>query len=141
MRHTLDPPSQDRYPVVVEETRRYVLWIDADTPPDAVNAFDYDPRDPGSEAMFSFDWETRIPDEFDWRGIECGEANWPGTMADAHVQAHRNYLKAQEKRRAREACAAAGHPIPPDMPSGPWQWDDHCGTCGTIDPASRTAAA
>jgi hypothetical protein len=44
------------YPVIVEETRRYVLWLDGESPADAVAQFTDEPYAPEPGAMFRFDW-------------------------------------------------------------------------------------
>jgi long-subunit acyl-CoA synthetase (AMP-forming) len=133
--------TQDRYPVIVEETRRYVIWVEGDSQFDAVEQFNNDPRDPDRAAMYWFDWDATAPDQYEWEHIEDGGHNWRGTDADAHVRTHRNHLAAVKQRQDRQACAATGHPIPPDTSNGPWRWPDYCGTCGHIDPAARTAVA
>jgi hypothetical protein len=133
---------QNRYPVIVEETRRYVLWIEGDQPSDAVKAFNDDPKDPDSDAMFWFHWDAHAPDEHDWYYVQHGglDGGYRGTCADAHVQTHRNHLAYVKQQEARAACVAAGHPIP-DGARGPLTWADYCGTCGAIDPTSRTSVA
>jgi hypothetical protein len=136
-----DYEPQNRYPVVVEETRRYVVWLEADKPDEAVESFSDDPGDPGHDAMFWFTWEARTPDDLDWYHIQHGgDGGWPGTRAEAHVQAYRYRLAYLERQEERERCAAAGHPIP-EGATGPLAWADYCGTCGDIDPASRAAVA
>ncbi len=137
-----DLPEPDcQYPVIVEETRRYVVWVDAEDQEGAVDSFNYDPRDPARDSMYSFDWEARSPAKWDWPdierpGVDGGE--WPGMLAAAHVRSYRNHLAYLRQQERRTACVAAGHPIPAGA-TGPWAWSDHCGTCGHIDPAERTA--
>src|SRR5437867_6801866 len=125
---------QNRYPVVVEETRRFVVWIEADEPDEAVESFSADPYDPGREAAFGFDWYAHKPDHWDWEALRRpSEHGWGGTEADAHVQTYRNHLAYLKQQADRAACAAAGHPIP-EGARGPLTWADYCGTCGTMDP-------
>lgn len=135
-----DLPEVDRsYPVIVVETRRYVLWIEAETPAEAVEQFGCDPHDPGRGSLYWFDYSAEAPDRWDWADIERSnsDGDWSGTAADAHVQAWRNHHAYLRQKAAKDACAAAGHPVP-EGATGPWAWADYCGTCGYIDPSERT---
>lgn len=131
-----------QYPVIIEETRRYVVWVDAENPESAAESFDYDPHDPGRDAMYYFQWESRTPDKWDWRDIArpaVDGGDWPGMLAEAHIQSYRNHLAYVRQQESRSACKAAGHPIP-DSARGPARWPDYCLTCGNIDPSERTAS-
>jgi hypothetical protein len=127
------------YPVIVEETRRYVLWLDGESPADAVAQFTDEPYAPEPGAMFRFDWTAEVPDDFDWDRIEYpGDGGeWPGMLADAHVRTWRNHVYLMERKAAKAACSAAGHPVPARKVGR--TWPDYCDTCGQIDPGERTA--
>jgi len=138
-----DLAEPDRqYPVIVEETRRYVVWVDAEDPSGAVDLFNCDPSDPGRDAMYSFEWESRTPTKWDWcdiarPAVDGGE--WPGMLAEDHIRSYGNHLAYLRQQERRTACKAAGHPIPV-AGLGPWGWSNYCGTCGDIDPAERTSS-
>jgi hypothetical protein len=135
-----DLPEVDRqYPVIVEETRRYVLWLDGEDSADAVEQFNCDPRDPDRSALFWFDWSASAPGRYDWDQIEHPSSDgggWAGMLADAHVRTWRNHVAIVRRAAAKAACSAAGHPV---ARTGRLIWLDHCDTCGQIDPSERTA--
>lgn len=133
--------EQDSYPVIVEETRRYVVWVEADNAKQAVEIFSSDPYDPGRDSMYRFDWDCERPDKYDWESVtRPSEWGWQGLECDAHIRSYRNHLAYLKQESARAVCVAAGHPFP-DNATGPQRWPDYCVTCGPIDPATRTAAA
>lgn len=133
------PEPNRRYPVVVEETRRYVLWVDADNPDDAVRYFNDDPHDPCPDQMFSFDWQATKPEGYDWDDFAgvASHGGWLGMHADAHVEVWRRAKEQERWAAVKSACASAGHPVA----SGHTSWPDHCMTCGPIDPSARTAVS
>lgn len=95
-----DLPEVDRYyPVIVEETRRSVLWIQASTPDEAAELFETEPFDPPQSCALTYDWAAGPPDPDDWRYIQRGGEWWPGTQQYAHVQTWAD----EQWRRRREA--------------------------------------
>lgn len=120
-----------QYPIVVEETRRYVLWLDADSSAEAVELFDGEPYDPGHETLYWFNYETRVPDRYDWDNLQyAGDGSWPGMMADAHVRTHEQHIGVEKRRRLRAACAERGHP---GAEYRMYARDRYCRTCGWLN--------
>lgn len=90
--------SGDRYPVIVEYTMRHVVWVEAASSADAAEEISdtaYEWTDDATTLM-SATWKTSEPDSWDWDDIEYGGDSYPGTLADAHVQRHREHLRAIE---------------------------------------------
>lgn len=106
-------PEVDRHwPVVVTETHRYVLFIEAETAEEAVRLYKGDPYDPGRADQMDFDWSADPADDIDWRDIAHGGDWWPGMRHDAHVHAWRSAGSPEappaEPGRAVETIAPVG---------------------------------
>lgn len=99
------------YPVFVTDTRRHVLWIEADDQADAVRRAGngtFERLDP--ESIASSDLEVVAPeDQWDWMTVYDGGDIYRGLMCDAHVETHQTHLWHVELAARKAACAAANH--------------------------------
>lgn len=100
------------YPVFVTDTRRHVIWIQADDQDDAVRRAGngtWERLDPDSIA--AADIECAAPaDQWDWATVYDGGDVYLGLLCDAHVEAHATHLWQTESAARAADCAAAGHP-------------------------------
>jgi len=102
-------------PVIIEVTTRHVVWLDADTPDDALrNAKQYpfyEITSDGETDVTTY-WDVRLPDRYDWEEVYersyCG--GYPGRECDAHVEEYRRQKWIAKRAAEKAACTAAGHP-------------------------------
>lgn len=92
------PEAQDRYPVLVTYTDVHVVWVEADSPDDAVESIRDEPYEYTSSATSVDGWsDVKAPDKWD--------SHLLGLYCDAHVQAYRSHQ--WELARAAEAVLAS----------------------------------
>jgi hypothetical protein len=112
---TEDLPEPDHaYPVILVEHKQHIIWVEADSPKDAVEVVGDDgewyERIRDSETLSSFWFEVNLPDKYDWDTIYDGGESYQGMRADAHVRSHELQQQTERREAAKAACVAAGHP-------------------------------
>jgi hypothetical protein len=95
--------SEQSYPVIVTYTEVHVVWVEADSPEDAVAMLQDEPHEYTSSST-SVDGDSKVaaPDEWDSHLVE--------QYAEAHVRAYYQHLYDQKRAGEKAECAAKGHP-------------------------------
>lgn len=132
--------SDRQYPVIVNDTREHVIWIEADSPEDAVTraARDTYYRIDDEQTLASRVVQVTAPAKFDWPLVtDDSYMGYEGTRYDEHVQIHEHLLWKQERAALQAVCSAEGHA------NNRHRWANgriECRLC-LIDLASEPAAA
>lgn len=110
------PVAERSYPVIVTKTQTHVIWVEADSPEDAVDRAEYRDfenlqDDDDEETCVSGDTRVEKPGAWDWMTVTRASSHgYPGTPYDAHIDSHRALLKHRARLAAQAECAATtGH--------------------------------
>jgi hypothetical protein len=100
------------YPVIVEYTHQHIVWVEAESPEQAVAYLEDAPHEETSDqkTLQSFGYTVKQPERWDWSDVYDYSDGPYSTLADAHVQVHEAEMRRQKLEAERAACTAAGHP-------------------------------